>query len=81
MAKNLKLYKISQTVNIEYDTFDSAIVVAESKEKARLIRPDDNSPSEFLSWCSPEHASVRYLGLAAKRYTVSEVILASFNAG
>jgi hypothetical protein len=35
----LKIYKIWQTVNKWYDTYDSAIVVAESEEEARRISP------------------------------------------
>lgn len=34
------IYKISQTKNDDYDTYDSAIVVAESEEKAKLIHPN-----------------------------------------
>ena len=36
----LKLYRISQTVNTGYDTYDSAVVVAESEDAAREIHPD-----------------------------------------
>ena len=37
---SLKLYKISQTVNTGYNTFDSAVVVAESETDASLVHPD-----------------------------------------
>lgn len=37
---SLKLYKISQTVNTGYATFDSAVVVAESETDASLVHPD-----------------------------------------
>ena len=36
----LNLYRISQTKNDGYDTFDSAVVVAESEEAAREMHPD-----------------------------------------
>ena len=36
----MNIYKISQGVNPDYDTYDSAIVLAESEEIARLIHPD-----------------------------------------
>lgn len=36
----MKIYKIFQTVNNDYDTYDSAIVFAESEEDARRICPD-----------------------------------------
>lgn len=35
-------YLISQDVNNEYDTFDSAVVVAADENEARKICPDDN---------------------------------------
>lgn len=35
----MNLYKISQDVNNDWDTFDSAVVVAESAEEAKKIIP------------------------------------------
>ena len=35
----LNLYLISQTVNNDYDTFDSAVVAARDEEDARSIHP------------------------------------------
>lgn len=36
----MKIYKISQkTNNSDYDTYDSAIVCAESEEEAKIINP------------------------------------------
>jgi len=35
----LYLWKISQSVNDGYDTYDSAVVVAECEEEARMIHP------------------------------------------
>ena len=35
----MNLYLISQNRNNGYDTYDSAVVAAESEEKARMIRP------------------------------------------
>ncbi len=35
----MKIYKIYQQVNNDYDTYDSAIVCAESEEEARIINP------------------------------------------
>lgn len=35
----MKLFLISQDTNIDYDIFDSAVVVAESEEQARMIQP------------------------------------------
>jgi hypothetical protein len=35
----MKLYKLSQSLNNNYDTYGSAVVCAESEEEARLIHP------------------------------------------
>ena len=36
----MKLYKIYQNVNNDYDTYDSAVVCADSEEDAKKICPD-----------------------------------------
>ena len=79
----MNLYKISQNENIGYDTYDSAIVAAESEDKAKLIHPDKHDEFGCLygSWCSsPDLVKVIYIGIAAEG-TKPGVILASFNAG
>jgi hypothetical protein len=35
----MKLYKISQEENRDYDTYDSAVVIAESEDEARFMHP------------------------------------------
>ena len=40
--KEFKIYLISQSVNNEYDTYDSAVVIAESPEEAKKIHPNEN---------------------------------------
>lgn len=37
----MKLYKISQDLNNDYDTYDSAIVAANSIDDARTIHPEN----------------------------------------
>jgi hypothetical protein len=39
----MKLFKIYQRINTGYDTFDSAVVVANSAEEAQKIHPCDGS--------------------------------------
>tara|TARA_R110002096_G_scaffold250501_1_gene442959 strand:+ start:559 stop:702 length:144 start_codon:yes stop_codon:yes gene_type:complete len=39
----MKLFKIYQNINTGYDTFDSAVVVANSAEEAQKIHPCDAS--------------------------------------
>ena len=42
-AQPLRLYLLTQTVVTDYDTYDSAVVCAESEDAARLIHPGDQS--------------------------------------
>ena len=82
----MNIYKISQSENNGYDTFDFAIVAAESEEEARLINPDgkwyeDQGEYKYTAWAfKPEQVEVEYLGIA-KEGTEVGIILASFNAG
>ena len=88
----MKLWRISQEVENGWDTYDSAVVAAETEDEARRIHPSDNGqfghPPEtweraFGSWAhSPEQVSVEMIGEAAPgRYPAACVIVASFNAG
>jgi len=47
----MKLYLISQTVNNDYDTYDSAVVAAESVKQARFTSPDDYREWSFQERC------------------------------
>ena len=71
----MKLYLISQSTNNDWDTYDSAVVAANSEDEARLISPGCESV-----WCNPAQVKVRYIGKAGTG-TTAGVILASFNAG
>ena len=82
----MKLYKISQQENNDYDTFDSAVVAAPDEETARLMNPASGGPvykwnDRYNSWCSsPDLVLVELLG-TAKPGTKTGVIVSSFNAG
>lgn len=76
----MKLYLISQGHNQGYDTYDSAVVAAESEEDAKLIRPGGGPRSGYDGWCDPEYVECVYLG-EAKEGSESGVICASYNAG
>jgi len=83
----MKLYEISQSVNNNYDTYDSAIVAAESEDEARMINPDkmddedwDGEVGSWSAWCAAKDVDVEYIG-EAKEGTKKGLILASFNAG
>jgi len=36
----MKIYKISQNINLGYDTYSDAIVIAENEEEAKKIHPN-----------------------------------------
>jgi hypothetical protein len=79
----MKLWIISQTVNRGYDTYDSAVVAAETEEEARNIIPGSDSWEDarrYGGWASkPSEVDVEYLGVTDR--DISGIILSSFNAG
>jgi hypothetical protein len=87
----MKLWKIWQDVNTGYDTFDSAVVIADDAEKARLIHPNGSSwdgdayrwwsgiRSEDMSWCHPSDVKVLLIGETS--IAKPGVVVSSFNAG
>ena len=90
----MKLFKIYQNINKDYDTYDSAVVIANSAEEAQKIHPNDpcpylDSPDDFSmydSWVSrPDLVSVIYLGEVVGEpdsdIYPGAIICASFNAG
>lgn len=78
----MRLYKISQTVNSNWNTYDSAVVAAPNEDVARWIHPRGEGSSEYewgKSWCKPEDVIIEYIG--ATSIQESQVIVASYNAG
>ncbi len=78
----MKLWLISQGVNGGYDTYDSAVVAAETEEHARKTSPAAWSFRDYTleQWAIPEHVRVQYIG-EADPSVAAGVVLASFNAG
>jgi len=82
----LKLYLLTQEVNRGYDTYDSCVVVAETREDAKQITP---SPVRWaglswdgLSWArDPKDVEVEYIGTASGHLSAGDVVCSSFNAG
>ena len=79
----MKLWLISQDHNRGYDTYDCAVVIAETEQEARRI----DLGGEQL-WALPEHVKVKYIGEATEGLKGElatgdneAVICASFNAG
>ena len=75
----MNLYLITQDVNTNYDTFDSAVVVASCEADARLIHPSPYVSSTDC-WCATEDVKVKLIGEATGQEAGS-VICASYNAG
>lgn len=81
----MNLYRISQTTNNDYDTYDSAIVCAKDETAAKAIHPgaDERWPIEWKcgDWCdTPDQVAAELIGAAAPGLSEG-VVLASFNAG
>jgi len=85
--KRMKLYRISQTENIGYDSYDSAVVLAKNFIDAKNTNPRTGQQMRMRDWvdnyywCSKlEDVKVEYLG-EAKYEQEDPIIVASFNAG
>ncbi len=79
----MRLWKISQTQTNDWDTYDSAVVAAETKEAAAATFPESDvwRTEAWAGWCaSPADVTVEYLG-EAKPGTGPGTIVSSFNAG
>jgi hypothetical protein len=74
----MKLWLIAQEHNCNYDTYDSAVVAAETEDEAVRVQVGDTGP--YGSWAEPEYVTAVYLGEAAEG-TSAGLILGSFNAG
>lgn len=91
----MNLYHVTQYVNRGFDTYDAAVVAAESEEEARKIHPSgytwDDVQEAWVdrqmdrmeisgSWAHPDRVYVELLGTAVHG-TEAGVVLASFREG
>jgi len=80
----MKLWKISQDKNNDWDTYDSAVVAAQTEAEAKMMHPSTGEAikDEYSSsWVgSPDDVTCEYIG-EAKDETEKGVVFASFNAG
>lgn len=86
----MNLYLISQRVNNDYDTYDSAVVCASDEADAKTIHPgnrEDGTPegsnsrdADYGTWTCQSNVKVEFIGIAQKDMKRG-VVLASFNAG
>ena len=82
-----KLFLISQDVNNNYETYDSAVVCTTSKKKAQAMFPFEanehighNDYTRREEWAPIEDVKVKFIGTTDK-YKPGDVVIASFNAG
>lgn len=79
----MKLWYIYQDQNNGYDTYDSAVVAAETEKDARNTHPSKYGRwgEDYPCWAnSSEHVGARLIGEALPNVSAG-VICASFNAG
>ena len=80
----MNLYKLTQTVNNNYDTYDSFIAAAETEEEVKVMIPYTGDFPDIYDtvndWALPEHVEVELIG-KAEEHIQKGVILASFRAG
>ena len=91
----MKLWLISQMDNTGYDTYDCAVVAAETEEDACNTFPNpawynedvdwydsraDKEESLMHAWTTPDKVSAQYIGEAAPG-TEAGIICSSYNAG
>jgi hypothetical protein len=75
------LYLISQNDFGGYDTYDSAVVAAESMNDAQNTHPGGKDRWDSYTWTqNPSNVEVRFIGVAQDNKKAG-VICASFNAG
>ena len=81
----MKLFLLSQNTNNEWDTYDSAVVCAESEEDAKTIHPQGldykvgEEQERFDTWVMLSNVIVEYLG-EAREDSERRIICSSYNA-
>jgi hypothetical protein len=85
----VNLYLISQDINNDYDTYDSAVVCAENEHEARCVHPgeknikdwkEDDSCYDWVIFSQIKGIKVEFIGVADKSIKKG-VVIVSFNAG
>lgn len=82
----MNIYYLHQNTWNDYDTYDSAVVIAETEEQAKRMHPHGGDISQeeanrYKDWPSdPEEITCKFLGVA-EGISESYVVCASYNAG
>lgn len=88
----MKIWRISQNVNNNWNTYDSAVVFADTEQDARMTHPSyyefgeegeiwDGKHRDYGRWCNAKDVIVEYLGVTDREVANKTVICASFNTG
>lgn len=80
----MNLYLISQEANNDYDTYDSAVVVAKTPKEAKAVHPNGKrvNNQDYMTnytWVGIDDVKVKFIGTTKRKK--KGVICASFNAG
>jgi hypothetical protein len=79
----MKLWLISQNVNNNYDTFDSAVVAAETEQKARETYPSYSERDNGYKWNGTRwdhHCNGQILDLSPSCWTTPDNVSVQFLA-
>ena len=76
----MKLFRLSQDVNFDYETYDSAVVCAIDETDALTIDPPNDDNNDVDCWCDIKDVKVEYIGEAIEGLKRG-CIVASYNAG
>ncbi|SCX40147.1 hypothetical protein [Nitrosospira sp. Nsp1] len=76
----MNIYLISQYENTGFNTYNTAVVIAESEEAAQLTHPSGEEEWIDESWADPEDIEVELLGEAVEGSRAG-VLCASFHTG
>mgnify|MGYP003463396401 CR=1 FL=1 len=90
----MNIYLVARTDRVDYDEFDSFVVIAKTEEEAKNIHPyykeEEDAKEEAWYWKNSHSwvkkddlysLTITLIGKATKEYKVRKVICASFNAG
>lgn len=82
----MNIYLIEQSANRGYDTYDSAVVIAENEEQAVSMHPYDGlnwdgEDETYGCWTNKKNVTATLIGQASEDETEPRVVLGSFNAG
>jgi len=85
MDVKLSVWLIKKDVNYNWDTYDSAVVIALTEDDARFIHPDgradwDGLCGDYDSWCDADDVQVTLVGTALEG-SKAGVVCASYKAG